>query len=56
LIDRGIVTAKYLTDHTTHDVAHSGATVLDSHQLPYAITQIETLRADYPGTSSHHLS
>jgi len=39
LTDRGIVTAKYLTDHTTPDVAHSGATVLDSHQLPYAITQ-----------------
>jgi hypothetical protein len=30
--------AKYLTHHTDPDVAHSGATVLDSHQLPCAIT------------------
>jgi hypothetical protein len=42
-----MVTAKYLTDRPCRisRPVHSGATVLDFHQLPHAVTYRCTLRA-----------
>jgi hypothetical protein len=52
----GGVTAKYLTRSTAPAggcLAHSGATVLDSHQLPAAFTQHLTVRSpNRPGQST----
>jgi hypothetical protein len=49
LLFTGVATAKYLTAQP-RGLVHSGATVLDSHQLPHAVTQSE--RNLTPGISS----